>query len=51
MTSTPNVSKYYPRNQKCSDCSLVSKQVYKSKKYNKLLCLNCLKINLLKDIK
>lgn len=51
MTSTPIANRYHPRNSKCSECSIVSKEVYKSKKYNKLLCLDCLKIKLIKDIK
>lgn len=51
MTHISNVKKHHPKNSKCSECLIVSKQVYKSYKYNALLCADCLTQKLLKDIK
>ena len=41
---------YNDKNKKCSACSLVSKHVDKSKKYDILLCIDCLKDKILSDI-
>jgi hypothetical protein len=41
---------YNDRNKKCSSCFVISKHVEKSKKYNILLCIDCLKDKILSDI-
>ena len=41
---------YNDKNKKCSACFVVSKHVDKSKKYDILLCLDCLKDKILSDI-
>jgi hypothetical protein len=40
---------YHDRNKKCSCCSIVSTTVEKSKKYEILLCIDCLKDKILSD--
>jgi hypothetical protein len=40
---------YNDRNKKCSSCSITSTNVEKSKKYNILLCMDCLKDKILSD--
>ena len=40
---------YSDKNKKCSACAIVSKHVEKSKKYNLLLCIDCLKDKILSD--
>jgi hypothetical protein len=34
---------YHDKNRECSDCGVISKSVNKSVKYNKNLCIDCLK--------
>lgn len=41
---------YNDKNKKCSACAVVSKHVDKSKKYDILLCIDCLKDKILSDI-
>jgi formylmethanofuran dehydrogenase subunit E len=41
---------YKDRNKKCSECEIVSTTVERSVKYNKLLCIECLKDKILSDI-
>lgn len=41
---------YNDKNKKCSACDVVSKHVDKSKKYDILLCIDCLKDRILSDI-
>lgn len=40
---------YKERNKKCSECDIVSTTVERSKKYDKLLCIECLKDKILSD--
>jgi formylmethanofuran dehydrogenase subunit E len=41
---------YKDRNKKCSQCNIVSTTVERSKKYDTLLCIDCLKDNILSDL-
>jgi formylmethanofuran dehydrogenase subunit E len=41
---------YKDRNKKCSECNIVSTDVERSKKYDKLLCIDCLKDKILSDL-
>lgn len=50
--NTPEIKPYYiykDRNKKCSECNIVSATVERSKKYDKLLCIECLKDKILSD--
>lgn len=41
---------YKDKNRKCDSCSVVSKDVHKSIKYNKNLCIDCLKEIIINDV-
>ena len=51
MTLNPIPKRYIPRKKNCSDCDLVSKEIYFSNRFQVNLCLECLKIRLLNQLK
>ena len=51
MTSNPIPKRSIPRKKNCSDCDLLSKEIYFSNKFQSNLCLDCLKMRLLTHLK
>ena len=41
---------YKDRDKKCSECNLVTRDVERSKRFNRLLCIDCLKQLILSSI-
>ena len=51
MTSNLISKKNIPRKRTCSDCSLLSKEVYFSNRFKTNLCLDCLTLRMLDQIR
>jgi formylmethanofuran dehydrogenase subunit E len=51
MTHKEVTKHSFTRALKCSACEEVSKDVYKSNKYNKNFCLSCLRETMIDDIR
>lgn len=51
MTSNPISKKNISRKKTCSDCNLISKEVYFSNRFKTNICLECLTERMLNQIR
>lgn len=49
MTSDKKLNQQFVKRRECANCNIVSKDVFRSERFKKALCLDCLKEEMLQQ--